>query len=161
MEVLKTATWARSIEAIVEIAARLLGILVVYKGFDFLLRFLDASSGSFDLLISMLLLPALYILKDSFSVIEPFTVKAEFYDDRISVSRGLAPRVKDTLEFRNSENIEVITSVLGHFMRYATIRLYSPGGYVEIPYVFQPDYVLSKVKTAKAGTYQTNEANTL
>jgi hypothetical protein len=151
MEVLKTATWSRSIEAIFEIAARLLGIFIVYRGFDFILRLFEASSGSLDLLISMLLLPALYILKDSFSAIEPFTVKAEFYDDRISVSRGLAPRVRDTLEFRNSENIEVITSVLGYFLDYATIRLYSPGGYVEIPYVFQPECVVSKVKTAKSG----------
>lgn len=149
MEVLKTATWAKSIEAFFEIFARLLGIAIVYFGFDFLLKSFDASSGSQDLLISMLMLPALFILKDSFSVIEPFTVKAEFYQDKISVYRGFAPRVKDTLEFKNSENIEIITSVLGGFMGFSTVRLYSPGGFVEIPYVYNPEVVVSNVESAK------------
>ncbi|MBD5771544.1 hypothetical protein [Marinomonas colpomeniae] len=152
MEVLKTATWARAFEAASEIAVRLFGIFVVFLGFDFLLELLNASSSSQDLLISMLLLPALYILKDSYIVFEPFTVRAEFYDDKISVYRGIAPRVKDTLEFKNSENIEIITSVLGHFCSYSTVRLYSPGGYVEIPYVFGPEDVVSKVEKARIGT---------
>ena len=152
MEVLKTAIWARAFEAAFEIAIRLFGIFVVFIGFNFLLKLLNASSGSHDLLISMLLLPALYVLKDSYIVFDPFTVKAEFYDDKISVYRGIAPRVKDTLEFKNSENIEIITSVLGYFCNYSTVRLYSPGGYVEIPYVFQPEDVVSKVEKAKLGT---------
>lgn len=157
MEVLETAKLTKSIEAVGEITARLLGIFIVYRCFDFILRSFDASSGSLDLLISMLLLPALYILKDSFSVIEPFTVKAEFYHDRISVYRGFAPRVKDTLEFKNSENIEIITSVLGYFMGYSTVRLYSPGGYVEIPYVYRPEVVLSKVEFAKNSHSPSNQ----
>ncbi len=152
MDVLNTAKWARAMEAACEIAVRLLGIFVVYQGFDFLLKSIEASSGSQDLLISMLLLPALYILKDSFRVIEPFTVRVEFYEKKISVFRGLAPRVKDTLEFKNSENIEVITSVFGQVLGYSTVRLYSPGGYVEIPYVYQPEDIVSKVECAKLNT---------
>ena len=149
MDRLKTAKLPRAIEAACEIAVRLLGIFVVYQGFDFLLKTIEASSGSQDLLISMLLLPALYILKDSFCVIEPFSVRVEFYEMKVSVFRGLAPRVKDTLEFKNSENIEVITTIFGRVCGYSTVRLYSPGGYVEIPYVYQPEDIVSRVESAK------------
>ena len=152
MEVLKTAKWLRAFEAAFEIMARLFGIFFVFVCFYNLLEYFEASSGSQDFLISMLLLPALYILKDSYIVIEPFTVKAEFFHDKISVYRGLAPRVKDTLEFKSSENTEIITSLLGHFRGYSTVRLYSPGGYVEIPYVFDPNGVVLKVEEAKLNT---------
>lgn len=145
----KSSRFIRFFEAFVETAVKLVAIYVVYLGFNwFVLNILDKNVAD-ETLMSLLLLPALYILKDLDVVIDPLTVKIEKHRDRISVVRGLVPRVRDTLEFKSVENIEIITSVLGSIFNFSTVILYSPGGNVEIPYVFKADKVVKIVNRAK------------
>ena len=149
MKLKETSKVVRSVEAFLEVVGRILGMLIVYLAFKHLLVCFGASVESQDLLVSMLLLPSLYILKDLYKVIEPATVRIEFHAKKITVLRGFSPRVKDTLEFKNSENIEVITTILGRFFDYGTVVVYSPGGNVEIPFVFKPDEVVEEIENAK------------
>ena len=99
--------------------------------------------------MSLLLLPSLYVLRDADHILDPFTVEVTLFSDKISVIRGVSPRVNDTLEYQSVENIEIITPILGRLCGYATVRLYSPGGSVEIPYVYGAEKVVRIVERLK------------
>lgn len=149
MRKFKSSRIIRFIEALVETVVKLWAVYFVYLGFNwFVLNVLDKNVAD-DTLMSLLLLPALYILKDLDVVIDPLTIKIEKDRDRISVVRGLTPRVRDTLEFKSVENIEVITTVFGSIFNFSTVVLYSPGGNVEIPYVYRANKVVQIVNRAK------------
>jgi hypothetical protein len=124
-------------------------VYFVYLGFNWFVLNVLNKNVSDETLMSLLLLPALYILKDLDVVIDPLTIKIERHRDRISVVRGLTPRVRDTLEFKSVENIEVITTVLGSIFDFSTVILYSPGGNVVIPYVYKAHKVVRIVHKAK------------
>jgi len=98
MENLKTAKWVRVFEAAGEILLKVLGMCAVFIVFEYLLGLIPNLNADRELLVSMLLLPTLYILKDANIIIDPLTVVAESHPDKISVFRGVAPKVKDTLE---------------------------------------------------------------
>ena len=151
MNLVKTAKIPRSIEALLEVFFNLFAVYVVYQGFNWFVIDVFNQELAGDTLLSLLLLPALYILKD-LNPIDPLTVVVERYPDKISVKRGISPRVRDTLEFRNVENIEVITTLLGSILGYSTIILYSPGGLVEMPYVYQADKIVSIINRARKST---------
>ena len=145
MYLINTAKCPRIAEAVLELTAKLFGIYVVYEVFNWFVNTVLGQDLSSDTLLSLLLLPALYVLKDIDTVIDPATVTIERHHDRISVTRGLNPKVKDTLEFKSVENTEIITTLLGRVLGYSTIRLYSPGGLVEMPYVFGAEKVLISI----------------
>jgi hypothetical protein len=144
MKILPTNTKIRTAEAVFEIVFRMVGIFVVFFVFDWLF------GSDNDLLISLLVLPTLYILKDSHKVIEPSTVIAEMHSDRVSVTRGFYQKVTDTLEFNSVENTEIISTYLGRRYNYATLRLYSPGGHVEIPFALNPEETLNDILACKS-----------
>jgi hypothetical protein len=152
MKILPTSKWTRALEAFIELAVKLVGVFVVYRVFDWLLSAHFQSLSGQDNLMSLLLLPSLYILKDISVVLEPFTVVVEQHNDKISVFCGVAPRVKDTLEFKSVENIEVVTTLIGRFRNYGTIRLYSPGGSIEMLYVYDPNKVVKEIEAKKNNT---------
>ncbi|MFD1383101.1 PH domain-containing protein [Rhodanobacter aciditrophus] len=149
LKYLKTSKIPRAIEALLELIIQLAGISIVYLSFKYLLWLTDASDNSQDILISMLLLPSLYILKDVYKIAEPFTVKIEMHHNRVASHRGFATRTEDVLEFIHSENQEKTTTPFGRLFGYATIRLYSPGGYIELPYVCHPKDVEDHITFAK------------
>lgn len=142
----KTSVWLRAVEAFFEVLARVIGIYLVYVAFNWVVVDLWGKDLSEDTLLSLLLLPALYVLRDLSDVIDSFTVTVKVYEDRVSVSRGFSCLVEDTLEYKSVENTEIITTLLGRLCKYSTVRLYSPGGLVEIPYVYAGDRVLVILK---------------
>ena len=148
-DVLITAKKVRCLEAIFEIVFRLVGISLVYYLLNKILIFLGLLGSASELMVSLLILPVLYILKDAYKIIEPFTVKVWMTHEDITVSRGLVTKIEDTLEFKTVENLEVIESLLGKVFGYATIKLYSPGGGVEIPFVYDSSVVLSDLKNKR------------
>jgi Bacterial PH domain len=152
MNLISTSKFYRSIEALLEVIFKLVAIYAVYEAFNWFVSCVLNKNLAEDTLLSLLLLPALYILKDFDSVLDPATVVIEQHPGKISVKRGFAPKVKDTLEFKNVENIEVITSLLGRLLDYSTIRLYSPGGLVEMPYVYGAEAVVEDIDRAKKNT---------
>ena len=97
------------------------------------------------MMASMLILPVLYILKDFYKVFESLTVVAVYDDKTISVTRGILTKVKDTLEFEKADNIELITTIAGGWFGYSTIRLYSPGGNVEVPFIYNSSCLLEHI----------------
>ena len=148
-DLIVTSKFPRMTEAFLELVAKLFGIYMVYLGFN---CFVSAALGqnlASDTLLSILLLPALYILKDINTVIDPLTVSVELCSDRVSVTRGLNPKVKDTLEFKNVENTEIITTLMGRFCGYSTIRLYSPGGLVEIPHAYEAENIIDSINSTQ------------
>lgn len=142
MYLIKTAKYPRLIEAIFELVAKLVGSYCVYILFNWFINTVLDKDVKDDTLLSLLLLPALYVLKDIYLVIDPMTITVERYRDKISVTRGLVPQIIDTLEFKSVENTEVITTLLGRYCGYSTIRLYSPGGQVEMPHVYRAEKIL-------------------
>ncbi|KAB2823133.1 PH domain-containing protein [Aliivibrio finisterrensis] len=149
MRKLKTSHKLRAFEALIETISKLLAIYFVYLAFNWLVGTLLGKNLAEDTLLSLLLLPALYVLRDANHIADPLTVRVTLFPDKISVIRGISPRVNDTLEYQNVENIEVITPILGWLCGYATVRLYSPGGYVEIPYVYRAEKIVSIVERLK------------
>ncbi|CAH1538649.1 Uncharacterised protein [Vibrio owensii] len=144
-----TSQKLRAFEASIETISKLLAIYVVYIVFNWLVGTLLGKDLAEDTLLSLLLLPALYILRDADQIIDPFTVRVTLFSDKVSVVRGLSPRVNDTLEYQCVENIEIVTPLLGWVCGYATVRLHSPGGNVEIPYVFKAEKIVSIVERLK------------
>jgi|GEM_PF-1165804 len=149
MRIIKTSKWIRAFEALLETAAKLCAVYVVYLGFNWLVGTFLGKSVAEDTLLSLLLLPALYILRESDQIIDPFTVRVVLHSDKVSSKRGISPRINDTLEYQSVENIEVITPILGKITGYSTVRLYSPGGSVEIPYAFQAEKVVRIIEKFK------------
>ncbi|RXK06812.1 hypothetical protein CRV07_05110 [Halarcobacter ebronensis] len=139
----------RTIEAIIEIIFRLFSIYLVYLIFNWLITTVLVKDASNDTLLSLLLLPALYVLRDCGQIIDPCTVEVLQYEDRITVKRGLHPRVNDTLEFVHVENIEIMTTLLGKYFDYATVILYSPGGNVEMPYIKGAEEIVKEIRDKK------------
>ena len=146
---LKTARLTRCFEAFLEIVFRLLGITLVYLVLNHSFIYLDLVNSENEMMLSLLILPILYILKESYKIIEPLTVTVRFSDDQISVSRGFLVKVIDTLEFKTVDNIETIETVVGKVCGYATIKLYAPGGGVEIPHLHEHKFFLERLSKSK------------
>lgn len=144
-----TAKLSRCIEAVFEVLARVLGIIVVYVFLNTVLIFLGLLDEHNDLMVSLLILPVLYILKDSYKVIEPFTVIVSLHEKEVTVTRGLVTKITDTLELLTVDNIEVTKTILGRVYNYASIRLITPGGWVEIPHLYDFENFVAHVHRAK------------
>lgn len=140
---IKTVKLARSFEASIEIFMNLAWVLLVYLIFKWLTEHIIEGDIN-DILISMLLLPSLYIIKDSSKVITPWFVSVSIRDNSVSSITGVAPQIDDTLSLGKVDNIEVQVTPLGKVFNYGTIKLYSAGGAIEIPYV--KDYLIVKEK---------------
>lgn len=135
MKVYKSETHLRVIEAMLEILIKIVAIYLSYEVFS---KLGDQIWGANDLAYSLLILPILYTLKDAGKIIEPYTVKIEADDQKVTVTRGLNLKVEDTLEYKNIDNYELRTTFLGRFKNYGDFYLYSAGGLVEIPYIKNP-----------------------
>lgn len=126
--------FARSIEAIFEILFQLFGLYIVYLAFNYVGKeILGAENFSSDTLLSLVVLPAIYILKDSHIVLEPFTIKISYSDQDVSVERGILTKRRDCLKFGTVENVELVTTWLGRKVGYGTLNIYAYGCWVELP----------------------------
>jgi hypothetical protein len=135
MNEIPTSKWIRSIEAILELFFKLLGIYIVYFAINWLGKDLVGSDFRQDTLLSLLLLPAIYVLRDLLIIFEPFFVVIKKSTTQVTVKSGITPRVIDTLNLASVDNIEIVKTPLGYCFNYASIRLYGLGGSVDMPYV--------------------------
>lgn len=131
---IQTVTGVRAVEAFLEIVVRILGLILVFCIFKAIGKYF-VEDFSEDILLSVVILPSIYVLKDIFTVIEPYTVRVKSDDLYFEVQRGFATQKKDRLLLRNIDNVEVTRTLLGRHFQFCTINLYSAGGFLQIPFV--------------------------
>ncbi|MFT4805879.1 MAG: hypothetical protein ACI9YE_003108 [Psychroserpens sp.] len=141
MDEIPTSKWIRSLEAFLELCFKLLGIYIVYFAINWLGKELFASNFRQDTLLSLLLLPAIYILRDVLIIFEPFFAVVNKSESQVTVRSGITPRVIDTLNIASVDNIEIVRTPFGYCFNYASIRLYGRGGSVDMPYVINAEEV--------------------
>lgn len=134
---LPVAKFLPFIEAVVEITSKLIGLYVVffafnYAGENFLDESFDTETFS-ETLFSLVILPALYILKDAYIVFDPFFISAGLSGDNVKVEIGILTKRKDNFNLANIENVELVTTYLGRRFGYGTLNLYAFGSMVEVP----------------------------
>jgi hypothetical protein len=143
----ETVTWPRVLEATLEIFIKLAGLYMVYQFGSLMMNSMDASNTLF----SILLLPALLVLKDAHIILEPFTIKTIITDNEVSVTRGLLTRTTDKLSIKTLENIELVKTPMGRinisqFGNYGTLNLYAYGGTVIMPNLKKPEAIQMEIE---------------
>jgi hypothetical protein len=139
---LQVETWLISAEVIVEIFLKILGLCIVFFAFELIGRWLIGDNFTSDLLLSVVVLPAIYVFQDIYKTITPFTVTVTLSDDEITVKQVIFTQHIDCLKFNTVENVELITTLLGRRYNYGTLYLYSYGAAISIPNV--KDYMKIK-----------------
>ncbi len=143
----ESVTWPRALEATLEILVKLAGLYVVYKFGSFMMNSTDASNTLF----SILMLPALLILRDAHIILEPFTIRTQITNSEVTVTRGLLTRKSDRLSIKTLENIELVKTPLGRlnigsWYNYGTLNLYAYGGTVVMPYLKNPEGIQTDIE---------------
>jgi hypothetical protein len=143
----ETVKLARTIEAALEILVKLFGLWLVYQFGSYVMD----SSEAENTLFSILLLPALLILKDGHIILEPFTIKTYITDNDVIVKSGLLTRTTDKLNIKTLENIELVKSPMARlpspfWKSYGTLNLYAYGGTVIMPYLENPEKVQKDIE---------------
>jgi|TARA_R110000744_G_scaffold38010_3_gene87015 hypothetical protein len=143
----ESVTWPRALEAILEILVKLAGLYMVYKFGSIMMDSVDASNTLF----SILMLPALLILRDAHIILEPFTIRTQITDSEVTVTRGLLTRKSDRLSIKTLENIELVKTPLGRlnigsWCSYGTLNLYAYGGTVVMPYLKNPKGIQTDIE---------------
>lgn len=132
---LQVERWPITAEVIGGILLKILGLCLVYVVFEFIGRWLIGDSFTSDLLLSVVILPAIYVFQDIYKTITPFTVTVTLSNDEITVKQGIFKQHIDCLKFNTVENVELITTPLGRHYNYGTLLLYSYGAGIEVPNV--------------------------
>ncbi len=135
LKVVKTSKWIRSTEAFFEIFLKLFGVYVTFLLFNLSGEVVMGEDFSADTLFSLLLLPALYILKEGHVIILPFFVKVRVSKTSAESRTGIITQRLDKLNLKNVENIEVISPLLGRVFNYGTLYFYTYGSWVCLPFV--------------------------
>jgi hypothetical protein len=145
---IKTSKFIRSIERAIEVTLKLIGLYLTYLVFNALGRFLLESDYRADTLFSLVLLPALYIIKDAHIIITPYFVKVVKAKKFIEVQTGIFTQRIDKLGFETVENIEVVKTLGGRWFNYGSIYLYAHGSWVTLPSVINPEKVQSDIEAS-------------
>jgi hypothetical protein len=136
---IKIICWClRLLDFILYVAIEIAALGVVYWIACLIGNNLFEDAFQSDLLFSLFILPALYLLKDAPSMINDLWVRAGLSDKELFVRIGIFKICKDQLECKNIENIEVYRSLLGSWLNYGTITVYTYGSSITIPYVKDP-----------------------
>ncbi|MBJ2146064.1 PH domain-containing protein [Vibrio sp. IB15] len=130
-----------AIEEIVDIFFQLVGLAIVYWLFTAIGEFLIGEDFSTDVLLSMVVLPAILVLKQSSEILQPYFVKVSVKGDKLSVTQGILTVFEDSLSLDNVENVETITTLFGRFLGYSTFKIYAFGAWVIVPNVKNPQKV--------------------
>lgn len=102
----------------------------------FLLSWLfDAEKG---IVFSVLILPLVAILKNSYLDFEPLFIQVAYCDRSIIVRRGTAAESIERLDLRTVENIELKLTPIGKLRNSGTLDIYGYGGQIRIPYIKNP-----------------------
>lgn len=94
MPTIKIANFWRSIEAFGEICTRILGLGLVYLIFSFIGQELIGEQFKNDVLLSLVVLPAIYVLKDSHKILEAVFINVIAKDNSITVFSGILTKEK-------------------------------------------------------------------
>ena len=139
----------RSFEAFLEIVAKLLGLVIVYLIFECVGNILMGDEFRSDTLLSLVVLPAIYILKDLHIILEPYFIKIQLNDEQVTVESGILTKRLDCLNLKTVENVELITTPLGRLCGYSSLNVYAYGSWVEIPFVKSPLPIKEKIEMGK------------
>jgi hypothetical protein len=144
---IETVKWPRTIEALLEIFIKLGGLYLVYLFGSYVMGSEDAENTLFSILI----LPALLILKDGYIILLPFTIKTYITDNDVIVKSGLLTRTTDKLNIKTLENIELVKSPMARipspfWKGYGTLNLYAYGGTVTMPYLKEPEKMQKEIE---------------
>ena len=153
-----TSKYLRGIEAGVEIFLKLLGVLATYIVFNWVGQFVFNSDFSSETLFSLLMLPALYILKTANEIVIPKYVKVKISDNEVESRTGIFTHRLDKLQLKTVENIEVVSTIGGRYFNYGTIYLYAHGSWVELPFLVNANDVKVELE-AKIETVKKNDSN--
>lgn len=123
---------------------------MIYFIFTKIGNYLIGDNFSADILLSLVVLPSILILKRCGEILAPYTVSVSLSDNTISVKHGFLTTFEDSLNLRTVENIEVVTSVFGKVLDYATLRVYTYGSWVEIPNVKSPSKLKERIELISA-----------
>lgn len=135
-----------AIEAAFDIFIQISGLCIVYAIFSLIGRWLIGSEFSPDILLSLVVLPAILVLKKLPSIAEPYFVKVSLNNNTLSVKQGILTKFEDSLNLSTVENIEVITTYIGRFKGYSTLRVYAYGSWVEVPNVNDAHKLKAKIE---------------
>ena len=141
-----TSKYLRGIEALVEVLLQLLGVLATYFVFNWIGKTAFNSDFSSETLFSLLLLPALYILKTANEIVSPKYVKVKISRTTVESRTGIFTQRLDKLQLKTVENIEVVSTIGGRFFNYGTICLYAHGSWVELPFLINPVSVKNELE---------------
>jgi len=134
-----TSKYLRGVEALGEIFFKLLGVYLTYIVFNWFGSFMFDSDFSSETLFSLLMLPALYILKTADEIVSPKYVKVKISENEVESRTGIFTQRLDKLQLKTVENIEVVSTIGGRYFNYGTIYLYAHGSWVELPFLKNPD----------------------
>lgn len=135
-----------AIEKIVDIFCQLVGLGIVYWLFTAIGELLIGEDFSTDVLLSMVVLPAILVLKKSSEILQPYFVKVSIKGDKLSVTQGILTIFEDNLTLENVENVETVTTIFGRFLDYSTIRIYAFGSWVVVPNVKNPKEIKKELE---------------
>jgi len=150
----KTSKCIRSAEAFIEIFFKLLGVWITFLLFNLFGEVVIGQDFSSDTLFSVLLLPALYILKEGHIIIYPFFVKVRISAKEAESRTGIFTQRLDKLNLKNVENIEVVSTVLGRIFNYGTIYFYTYGSWVGLPFVVNATELKNKLEEIPKTDYE-------
>jgi len=142
----EVAKYCPAIEAAFRLVIEMLGLLVVFLVFREIGEWVTEDKFSPDILLSLVVLPAIYLLKDLPEILEPLFVKVNFSKEEIEVESGILTRSKDCLTLKNIENIEVVTTPLGRYFNYGTLNLYAYGSWVQLPNILDYKNLQDSIK---------------
>ncbi len=138
-KLIPTSKYRRAMEALLEVVFKLFGLYLTYLAFNWFGEILLKSDYRADTLFSVVLLPALYILKDAHVILAPIFVKVKDSGTSITVTTGILTKRVDKLGFETVENIEVIQTIARRLFGFGTVDLYAYGSGIRIPYVKNVD----------------------
>jgi len=136
-----TSKITRSAEAFLEIGFKLAGVYITYLAFNFFGEFLFDNDFNSDTLFSLLMLPALYVLKTSYVIISPYFVQVRMTETEVESRIGILTQRLDKLNLKTVENIEIVTTLGGRLFKYSTIFLYANGSWVQLPFLKNPNQI--------------------
>jgi hypothetical protein len=155
MEEYSTSKVIRSVEAFLEIGFKLVGVYITYLAFNFCGEFLFEGNFNSDTLFSLLMLPALYVLKTAHVIVSPYFVQVKMSGIEVESRTGILTQRLDKLNLKTVENIEVVTTLGGRLFKYSTIYLYAHGSWVCLPFLKNPNQIKLKIE-AKLNTINGN-----
>lgn len=155
-EEIETSKFIPCVEVFLEFFIEIIGLTIIYFIFEWIVYlFIEKNDFNSDFLLSLVILPAVYVLKDFHQVFAPLFIKVLFNQENIIVKSGILTRREDSLELKNIENIELVFSPAGRWpifsiwKKYYTLHLFAYGSEIVVPYVKSPLDLHEKIKQAK------------